>query len=80
MALPCCDAQSMSFLHTLQRNNEKKKIFQTLFFSISFQNTLESQQDKLDMMINNAADAEKSTHNEDQKVKVIRRNSHATVE
>ena len=79
MALPCCDAQSMSFLHTLQRNNEKKT-FQTLFFSISFQNTLESQQDKLDMMINNAADAEKSTHNEDQKVKVVRRNSHATVE
>ena len=50
---------------------KKKKTFQTLFFSISFQNTLESQQDKLDMMINNAADAEKSTHNEDQKVKVI---------
>jgi len=58
----------------------KKKLFKHLFFSISFQNTLESQQDKLDMMINNAADAEKSTHNEDQKVKVIRRNSHATVE
>ena len=70
MALPCCDAQSMSFLHTLQRNNEKKN-FSNTFFSISFQNTLESQQDKLDMMINNAADAEKSTHNEDQKVKVI---------
>ena len=58
----------------------KKKLFKHFFFSILFQNNLESQQDKLDMMINNAADAEKSTHNEDQKVKVIRRNSHATVE
>ena len=71
MALPCCDAQSMSFLHTLQRNNEKKFSNKDPFFSISFQNTLQSQQDKLDMMINNAADAVKSTHNEVQKVKVI---------
>ena len=76
MALPCCDARF--YIHC----KEMLKTFETkiLFFSISFQNTLESQQDKLDMMINNAADAEKSTHNEDQKVKVIRRNSHATVE
>ena len=73
MALCCCDAQSMSFLHALHRNNGKKKVFKqkSSFFSISFQNTLQSQHDKLDMMINNAADAVKSTHNEVQKVKVI---------